>query len=498
MKTILIIISVLMFIFVQCSNALDTKIIDNKFNTQGFVDYEVNNDKIAVLTVDHDNPGFSFLPKVILFENGEWKMLPNYVGLDTTHKLIPDDFSQIHFDLYGNIWICGFLLYKYDGQIWSEYNINGDIYYDKRHFEQFCIDKYNNIWITSFVRISSSEGFSELFKFDGINFASVQKFPSELSLMDNGLFMKSYKLSAMPDGRVILYRLFQPSDEDYDNGNFQDIYIFNQDMTAQRLKLSTASGSKFDGYYKTISSIFPETENKIWYNLDKHIWGGYEGYPPGSCCSGMTLYEYGAWTVFNESNGLDTINKDTYEPIFRTVKLSNGNYFLIGQNCYYIMCADLKIKKFFWADFFNKAEFIISDSYYNGANGYEYLSRFTIYPALDNLTEITSVFVKNNNIYIGMNAGLLIAKESDLISVTNVDENVENFQLYPNPSNEFININSNLIYKSYQILNSLGQVVINRDYSSGSISVSELPSGLYFIKLISFDQKFTTLNFIKE
>jgi hypothetical protein len=497
MKKIMAFIIVFCFISVFSSFALDTKLIDYKFDATGFFDYDIYQDKIAFLSNETDYPGFFFKPIIIVFENGEWKKLPNYLGNDSTNILLPASHSQIHFDSTGNIWICGEQLYKFDGNQWTGYQIEGDTNNDKRRFLQFCVDKYNNIWITSAIRLDTIE-YSEFNKFDGSKFTSIIKDAPNQRLYPYDDFMRSYILAAAPDGRVILKCLFLFFEKEFEQGQYKDIYIFNQDMTYQRMKLPTASGLKYDSYAKSLSSILPETDGKIWFLLGINK-GTLDYKPTSPCCSGLTLFENDTWTVFNESNGLDTIYKDLYEPVYRITKLSNGSYFLIGKNMYYIMDSELKLKKYYWEDFFNKAEFIVADSYFNGVKGYEFLNNFLTYPPpAGQMTGIHSVFVKHNKIYIGMEKGLMIADESIVLSIQDTKEINGNLVLYPNPADDHINISSNQNFTSYQIVNTLGQVVGSGKFSNGSIPVSGIPSGVYFIKLFGFNQAFTITSFIKE
>jgi hypothetical protein len=499
MKTITLIVSMLLFCCVYSGTGLDTKLINYNFEGKGFWDYDYYQGKMALLIVDTDYPGYSFKPAVTLFENGEWKKLPGYVGNDTMNKILPSDNSQIHFDSSGNIWICGYSLYKYDGNKWNEYRIVGDTLREYRHFRQFCIDKYNNIWITSFIRVSSSEVYSEFFKFDGKKFISIFKFPTFLRLSGIEDFMATKVLSAMPDGRVVLHCIVTVSDDDFNNGDYKDVYIFNQDMTAQRLRLPSASSFEASKYTRAVSSIYTEEDGKIWFTLGRYSWGGILGYEPGSCCSGITLYNKGEWVLFDQSNGLDTMSKDLYAPIFRIAKLSNGSYFLVGRNSYYIMDSNNNMKLYHWDDFFNKAEFMVSNSNNYGDKAYEYLSNFLPYPPpMGYIETVQSVFAKDGKIFIGTYRGILIAKESDVLALDVAEETTLNMVLYPNPAEEYINIPTIRNYSTYQIMNLLGMVVGSGIYSDNRIPVSDLPSGAYFVKLYGLNNTYTLNSFIKK
>ena len=78
------------------------------------------------------------------------------------------------------------------------------------------------------------------------------------------------------------------------------------------------------------------------------------------------------------------------------------------------------------------------------------------------------------------------------IDTTNVNElEIKNvsFDIYPNPASDVINIKSNAQRYEYQMINSLGQVVLE-GVSSGenTISVANMKNGIYFLRLVSDDE----------
>ncbi len=497
MRKYFVLIGILLLGGIYGGNALETKFIDYNFNTNGFKCFDILDDKIAILSVNYDYPGFFFKPDIIVMENGEWQRLPNYEGSDTSNILLPSTNSQIHYDSTGNIWICGAKLYKYDGSQWTGYTIEGDSNNDKRRFEQLCVDKYNNIWVTAALRFSSSEEYNEFYKFDGENFSTVMNNEPALRFTGYNVSFRSYILSAMPDGRVALHGIIMANDEEYENGQFKDVYIFNQDKTCQRLKLPTASGSDFDASVKAVSSIVPEQDGKMWFALG--VYNGELSINKNKCCSGLTLYNDGEWTVFNGDNGLDTLSKGLYDPIYRIVKLSGSGYFLIGLNMYYIMDSDFKLKKYYWEDFFNKSEFIICNSTFNGEKGYEFLGNFLYHPPIPaSFIKISSVFIKNNKIYIGMEKGIMVAQESNILSAPDYEAPATVTTIHPNPAGDHIFIRTNRDYTTYRITNSLGQIVLSGNYTYGTIPVSGLAAGVYFIKLYGQNQDFNYSRFIKD
>ena len=58
--------------------------------------------------------------------------------------------------------------------------------------------------------------------------------------------------------------------------------------------------------------------------------------------------------------------------------------------------------------------------------------------------------------------------------------------IYPNPAKDVINIKSDAQRYEYQIINSLGQVVLDGILSGdNAVSVENINKGVYFLKLIA-------------
>ena len=73
-----------------------------------------------------------------------------------------------------------------------------------------------------------------------------------------------------------------------------------------------------------------------------------------------------------------------------------------------------------------------------------------------------------------------------VIEFTGVEENEVSFGVYPNPAESELNINSNAASYEYQMINSVGQVVMS-GVANGNVklNVSELNDGVYFLKVIA-------------
>ncbi len=73
-----------------------------------------------------------------------------------------------------------------------------------------------------------------------------------------------------------------------------------------------------------------------------------------------------------------------------------------------------------------------------------------------------------------------------LVEFTGVEENEVRFGIYPNPAENELNINSSAASFEYQMINSVGQVVMS-GVANGNVklNVSELKNGVYFLKVVA-------------
>lgn len=83
----------------------------------------------------------------------------------------------------------------------------------------------------------------------------------------------------------------------------------------------------------------------------------------------------------------------------------------------------------------------------------------------------------------GQSMPVMVAAE---VSTIGIDENEVKFAIYPNPAKDFININTNAVKYDYQLINSLGQVVLNGTANGEyQINVSNINKGVYFLKVVA-------------
>ncbi|MGB9771089.1 MAG: S8 family serine peptidase [Candidatus Kapaibacteriota bacterium] len=91
--------------------------------------------------------------------------------------------------------------------------------------------------------------------------------------------------------------------------------------------------------------------------------------------------------------------------------------------------------------------------------------------------------------------------ENILLSNVRGKDIEKTFNLYPNPASEYIyidNPNSDMFFASFQIVNNLGEIVMEQKLNSNQIDISSLLPGVYSIRIFSkekiYFQKFVKIN----
>lgn len=97
----------------------------------------------------------------------------------------------------------------------------------------------------------------------------------------------------------------------------------------------------------------------------------------------------------------------------------------------------------------------------------------------------------NNRVYIFASASgafnthsIYVYDENGFSSINTTKNNLPNFNLYPNPTSGLITIDSKENLNSYSVYNMLGEVLENGKIENGKIDISELPSGVYTVKVV--------------
>ncbi|KOY85580.1 hypothetical protein AD998_04920 [bacterium 336/3] len=70
--------------------------------------------------------------------------------------------------------------------------------------------------------------------------------------------------------------------------------------------------------------------------------------------------------------------------------------------------------------------------------------------------------------------------------------------LYPNPAKEVLHIKGNQLIEEMKIINTLGNIVLNTENPQKEIHISNLPSGVYYVKITTIDKKQRIIKLVKQ
>jgi hypothetical protein len=118
-------------------------------------------------------------------------------------------------------------------------------------------------------------------------------------------------------------------------------------------------------------------------------------------------------------------------------------------------------------------------------------------PLSDTLTEgnetITLVFnYLNDTLNITLEDNPVAQNPSSI----NENEFSQQINIYPNPASDILNIETNMIFNSIEIIDIEGRTVLNTSFNN-SIDISKLPAGNYFITLRGGNNEMTSRKFTK-
>lgn len=137
--------------------------------------------------------------------------------------------------------------------------------------------------------------------------------------------------------------------------------------------------------------------------------------------------------------------------------------------------------------------------YYRGENsddssGYIFRTNGTTSENLDStIKDIDEITVLNGKLYFegddGTTGNELYTLDPATLSITKVFK--DTLEIYPNPTSDYINISSEYLDNDFKIYSLLGQVVKKGVINSSKITVSDLSTGSYILK-VTKDQKTAT------
>lgn len=85
-----------------------------------------------------------------------------------------------------------------------------------------------------------------------------------------------------------------------------------------------------------------------------------------------------------------------------------------------------------------------------------------------------------------------------LLAVNDPSKKVAVVKIFPNPVQDYVNIESDKSFIAYEIIDGSGKLILSKDFKSSKIDISNLKAGVYFIKLKSLNDVTNVVKFIKK
>lgn len=82
-----------------------------------------------------------------------------------------------------------------------------------------------------------------------------------------------------------------------------------------------------------------------------------------------------------------------------------------------------------------------------------------------------------------------VYSNSVVLPILGTSKEANNFNIYPNPSEDFVQLNSTLQLKTVEVVDSQGKIIENQSIENGQVSVKHLPKGKYILRLYGNDKK---------
>lgn len=103
-----------------------------------------------------------------------------------------------------------------------------------------------------------------------------------------------------------------------------------------------------------------------------------------------------------------------------------------------------------------------------------------------------------NPVFYDYSAGPISNPPACLLAVNDPSKKVAIVKIFPNPVQDYVNIESDKNFVVYEIIDESGKMVVSKDFNSSKIDISNLKAGVYFIKLKSLSNETNVVKFIKK
>ena len=106
--------------------------------------------------------------------------------------------------------------------------------------------------------------------------------------------------------------------------------------------------------------------------------------------------------------------------------------------------------------------------------------------------------VTENTIFYDYSAGPISNPPACLLAVNDPSKKIAVVKIFPNPVQDYVNIESDKNFIAYEIIDESGKLILSKDFKGSKIDISNLKTGVYFIKLKSLSNETNIVKFIKK
>ncbi|MEO6301991.1 MAG: two-component regulator propeller domain-containing protein, partial [Bacteroidia bacterium] len=257
-------------------------------------------------------------------------------------------------------------------------------------------------------------------------------------------------------------------------------YAFEIDAAGNKWFATNMGVSKFDGVNWTVyttanglannivSALAIDQNNNFWFGT----WGG-----------GVSRFNGNQWTTFTQANYVHVIKSDVTGNIwFGTasgLKKFDGNTWTnyttsngLAANSVFAITFDQANNKWFGTNAAGVSKF----------NGNAFTTYNTSNGLIGNMVNASAID-NNGNLWIGTADGVSLYQAT--ISTIKENANADLISIFPNPTQEIINMNSsmNIIDTKFSITDQAGKPVMEGILESTEINIKHLETGIYIFNL---------------
>jgi len=117
---------------------------------------------------------------------------------------------------------------------------------------------------------------------------------------------------------------------------------------------------------------------------------------------------------------------------------------------------------------------------------------------LDPLHQSTPFIETEETLFYDFTEGPISNPPACLLAVSDPSKKVAVVKIFPNPVQDYVNIESDKNFIAYEIIDENGKLISSKDFKGSKIDISNLKTGVYFVKLKTLSNETNIVKFIKK